>query len=99
MREPNTHTAKIKMEEFINQRESKASKQYKEVAEKLGDSRRLIAGWLDPKFIYSLHNDPLETLKKVRVPVLVLFGNDDGTTNLDRMLPEIENVLDSTSHE
>jgi pimeloyl-ACP methyl ester carboxylesterase len=97
--EDNTNTARIKMMEFISQRESKVSQQCKEVSEKLGDSRKLIEGWLDSKFIYSLHNDPLETLKKVRVPVLVLFGDDDGTIDLDRMLPEIKNALDSTRHE
>lgn len=97
--EPNTRIAKVKMEQFINQRESKASAQYKEVAEKLGDSRRLIEGWLDPKFIYSLHNDPLQTLKKIRIPILVLYGNDDGTIDIDRMQPEIQNALDSTDHE
>jgi esterase/lipase len=98
-KEPNTDIAKAKMEKFIDQREREVSTQYKDAAEKLGDAHKLIEGWSDPKFIYSLHNDPLKTLKKIRMPILVLYGTEDGTIDIDKMLPEIEDALDSTDHE
>lgn len=97
--ESDMQVAKIKMQEFVKQRELNASQQYKETGEKLGNTQRLIDGWFDPKFIYRLHHDPLETLRKVRMPILVLYGTDDGTFDINEKLREVESVLDSTEHE
>lgn len=98
-KEPDKDLGMVEMEKYIQQRENETSKQYKDAAEKLGNAQRLIEGWLDPKFIYRLHNDPLQTLKNVRVPILVLYGTDDGTLDIHTALPEIKAALDSTEHE
>jgi uncharacterized protein len=97
--EQNTEAARVKMVKYIDQREREVSAQYREEAAKLGDARKLIENWLDPKFIYALHHDPLRALKEVRMPVLALYGDDDGTIDIGRRLPEIEEALDSTDHE
>jgi pimeloyl-ACP methyl ester carboxylesterase len=98
-KEPDTGVARRKMEEFMTAKERTASSQYKEVAGRLGNPQALIDAWLDPKFIYSLHNDPLVDWRKVRVPVLMLYGDDDGTIDINKRRPDFELALDSTEHE
>jgi uncharacterized protein len=98
-REPDKRVAKARMEEFVKQRELETSKEHKEAAAKLGDVQRLIDSWFDPKFIYRLHHDPLVPLKKVRIPILVLYGSEDGTFDINANVPQIEKALDSTKHE
>ena len=92
-------TAKTKMETVIEQKNQSATEDYKKTTQKLGDPNRLIHGFLDPKFIYRLHNDPKDTFKKIRIPVLVLYGDGDGSVDLNTNLPLIRKSFDSTEYE
>lgn len=97
--EPNVATARTKMERLIAYKEKHGSPESIQVAQRLGDAHRLIEGWLDPKFIYALHHDPLETLKEVNVPILVLYGKEDGATDVTKLLPAIKLALASRDHQ
>jgi pimeloyl-ACP methyl ester carboxylesterase len=92
-------SAKAKMENVITQKNQSATEDYKNTTQRLGDPNRLIEGFLDHKFIYRLKNDPKETFKKIRIPVLVLYGDEDGLVDVNSNLALIENALDSTQHE
>jgi uncharacterized protein len=91
--------AKTKMENVIVQKNQSATEDYKETTQRLGDANRLIEGFLDPKFFYRLRNDPKDSFKKIRIPVLVLYGDDDGAVDITTNLPLIENAFDSTQYE
>jgi pimeloyl-ACP methyl ester carboxylesterase len=96
--ETNVNQAVIKMNDLIEQRENNGSINYKNAVEKLGDAKALIDGWLDPKFMYQLHNDTYKTIKKIRIPVLVLYGDDDGVVDVTTNLQLAKTGLDSTAH-
>lgn len=91
--------AKNKMENLIAQKDKVTTDDYKRETSKLGDPKRLIQGFLDPKFIYRLRNDPKLTFKKIRIPVLLLVGDHDNVLDVNTDLPVIENAFDSTELE
>jgi uncharacterized protein len=91
--------AEEKMKLLITQKEVQGSPEYKDVASKLGDSDRLIKGFLDPKFVYRLNNDPKENLKSLRVPVMILYGELDDVLDVRSNLHMMKTALDSTRHE
>lgn len=91
--------AKTKMNNLVAQKEQHATQEYKEVAKRLGDSHKLMEGFFDPKFTYRLHNDPKVTFKKIRIPVLILYGDGDSGFDFDTNLSLIENAFDSTEYE
>ncbi len=97
--EPDALRAKIKMDDLIARTDQRASEDYKTTAQRLGDVNRLIDGFLDPKFRYSLRNDPKDEFRKLRIPVLVLYGDGDMLIDVSKNLPLIKKALDSTSHE
>jgi pimeloyl-ACP methyl ester carboxylesterase len=91
--------ARKDMESLLLERDREATDDYKRVAKQLGDPHTFINGLLDPKFVYRLNHDPKETFKKMRMPVLVLFGDDDHLFDLKTNLPLIEHAFDSTDHD
>lgn len=97
--EPSAATAKTKMENVLEEKNRSATDDYKQTSQRLGDPNRLIQGFINPKFIYRLRNDPKDTFKKIRIPVLILYGDADGTVDVNANLPLIENALDSTEHD
>lgn len=90
--------ARAKMRELLSQKERDGSDDYRRVTAQLGDADRLIEGWFDPKFIYSLRHDPKESLAKIRVPVYVLYGGSDGSIDVNTYLRAVKHALDSTQH-
>lgn len=97
--EPDHDVARFKMNNLIAQVDRQASPEYKGIARRMGDPDRLIQGFLDPKFMYRLNNDPKQTLAKIRLPVLVMYGDQDTSVDVPTNLPLIEKALDSTKHE
>lgn len=96
---PNPDLAKEKMEAFLLQKENEEDQDYIEASRRLGDPHKFIEGLLDPKFIYCLHNSGLESLKKTKIPVIILYGDEDKTVNVKSNLVLIDKFLDSTQYE
>ncbi|HEY5746652.1 MAG TPA: alpha/beta hydrolase [Chryseolinea sp.] len=90
--------AKAKMEALIAQKEKSASPEYNTITRQMGDVHRLIEGWLDPKFILALNN-PIAALKTLTVPVLILYGDEDGAVDVAANLPAQETALNSIPHQ
>jgi pimeloyl-ACP methyl ester carboxylesterase len=95
--EPDALRAKMKMDDLIARTDQTASEDYKTTAQRLGDVNWLIDGFLDPKFRYRLRNDPKDEFKKVRIPVLVLYGDGDKLVDVGTNLPLIKTAFDSTA--
>jgi esterase/lipase len=97
--EPDIAMARMKMEDFMTRAQRRASDDQKKVADRMGGSDKLIEGFLDPKFIYRLHHDPKLTFRKVRIPVLVIFGDADASMDVNTNYSLVEEAFDSTYHE
>ena len=97
--EPNIATARTKMQGHVAEQEREASADYKNATKRLGDPYRLIDGFLDPKFIYRLHHDPKRPITKIRIPVLVLYGDKDSSVDVIHGIEGFKHLLDATRYE
>ena len=97
--EQNPAAAMAKMEALVAQKEKTASPEYNTITKQMGDVHRLLEGWLDPKFVFAIDNNPIAGLKTVTVPVLILYGDEDGAMDVTANLPAQETALDSIPHQ
>ncbi|SHH63592.1 hypothetical protein SAMN04488109_4751 [Chryseolinea serpens] len=97
--EQNSAAAMTKMEALVAQKEKSASPEYNTITRQMGDVHHLLEGWLDPKFVFAIDNNPVAGLKTVTVPVLILYGDADGAMDVSANLPAQEAALDSVPHQ
>jgi len=97
--ERNPAAALAKMEALVAQKEKSASPEYNTITKQMGDVHHLLEGWLDPKFIFAIDNNPVAALKTVTVPVLLLYGSEDGAMDITANLPAQESAMDSIPHQ
>lgn len=97
--EKNVETARTKMYSYVDHQQEKSTADFKNVTKRLGDPYRLVDGFLDPKFIYRLHHDSKLPIREVHIPVLVLYGDRDGTVDVDYGMRAFKQLLDANNSE